>query len=192
MDAAGVEKASKATGNLSPYTITTGGQADQQGAINALMTSPEYRAIVQNGEDAILANASATGGLRGGNTLDALARFRADALVDTIQRQLANLGGIAGMGQGAAGAVGNLGAGAANSISSLTQNTGATQGAAALARGAATGGVVSGIPARPVGAVMVFTKGSYITAELVGRGAFDRVPIGESIGISPNVCRPIG
>lgn len=132
--------------NIAPYTTgATGGASSQQAAIDQIKAGPYYQSLYRNGEQALLSNASATGGLRGGNMQGALYSLGADTLNAAIQQQLANLGGIAGMGQGAAGAVGNLGAGTANSISSLTQNTGATQGAAALARGAATGSIVSGI-----------------------------------------------
>jgi hypothetical protein len=58
--------------------IGLNGTAGQQDAISALLTSPEYTTSVRQGEESILQNASATGGLRGGNTQNSLANFRSD------------------------------------------------------------------------------------------------------------------
>ncbi len=65
-------------GDLSPYTTT--GMEAQQGAISGLEGSPIFQALARQGEDAILQNASATGGLRGGNVQGALGQFRPAAL----------------------------------------------------------------------------------------------------------------
>lgn len=73
----------------------------QQGAIDALKASPLYQSLYRNGEEAVLANASATGGLRGGNTTTSLANFGADTLSSVIQQQLANYGSAIGAGLGA-------------------------------------------------------------------------------------------
>ncbi len=45
-----------------------GAPGAQEAAISALMKSPQFTSALQLGENRILANASATGGLRGGNT----------------------------------------------------------------------------------------------------------------------------
>ena len=114
------------------------GASQQQAAIDALKGSPLYTSLIRNGEDAILANASATGGLRGGNTQGALANFRADTLSQVINNQLANLGGIANMGQGSAGQLGTLGANAANQIGSNLNQQGQARSNAAMLNGALT------------------------------------------------------
>lgn len=101
--------------------------------IQAIMGGPRYGQIVQNGEDAILANASATGGMRGGNTQDGLARFRGDALSSEIARQMSDYGGLVGIGTGASGAVGNFGANAVAQQAMLRN-----QGADAKAQGVLT------------------------------------------------------
>lgn len=85
------------------------GNDQQQAAIDALKQSPLFTSMFNTGQDAILANAAATGGLRGGNTQNSLARFGSDTLAQVIQNQLAGLGGLSGMGQGAAGNLGQLG-----------------------------------------------------------------------------------
>lgn len=127
--------------DLSPFTTGgSGGIAAQQGAIDALKGSPLYTSLIRNGEEALTANASATGGLRGGNTQGALANFRADTLAQVIQQQLANLGGIASMGQGAAGSVGQFGANAATNIGNSMTQQGQALAGSALARGGITAG----------------------------------------------------
>ncbi|WDA36399.1 hypothetical protein [Sphingobium sp. YC-XJ3] len=127
--------------DLSPYTSGgSDGIAGQQAAIDALKASPLYTSLIRNGEEALLSNASATGGLRGGNTQGALANFRADTLAQVIQQQLANLGGIANMGQGAAGSVGTFGANAATNIGNSMTQQGQALAGSALARGGITAG----------------------------------------------------
>lgn len=85
-------------------------------AIAALKASPMFTSLFNTGEEAILQNASATGGVRGGNTQRSLADFGADLLAQVIQQQLGNLGGISGAGVGAAGNLGQLGGDTANAI----------------------------------------------------------------------------
>lgn len=106
-----------------------GGEAEQQSAIDALRDSPLYRSLYRAGEEATLANASATGGLRGGNTQRSLYNLGEDTLSSVIASQLANYGGLVGVGTGAAGAVGNFGANAV-----AQQNALRNQGADAMAQ----------------------------------------------------------
>lgn len=131
--------------DLSAYQTTTGGQADQQGAIDALKASPLYQSLFSNGENTLLANASATGGLRGGNTENSLANFGRDTLSAVIQSQLQNLTGVSSAGQNAAAQTGTLGANSANAISSLLSNSGTANANAALASGAANAGAINSI-----------------------------------------------
>lgn len=104
-------------------------RTNQQRAIDDLANGAQFTSLVRQGEDAILANAAATGGLRGGDTQAALAQFRPQMLQALIDKQLANLGGIAANGQNAAGNVG-----------SAAQNAGAQVNAALGDRGAALAG----------------------------------------------------
>lgn len=98
----------------------------QQAEIDALRASPLYQSIFNNGRDTILANASATGGVRGGNTQDALARFGGDALSQVIRQQLADYASTIGIGMGSDQAIGNFGAQAvANSAILRNQGAGA-------------------------------------------------------------------
>ncbi len=127
--------------DLSPYTSGgSDGIAGQQAAIDALKGSPLYTSLYRNGEEALLSNASATGGLRGGNTQGALYNLGADTLAGVIQQQLSNLGGIANMGMGSAGQLGSFGANAANQIGNSLTQQGQARAGSALARGGITAG----------------------------------------------------
>lgn len=100
--------------DIGPYMAggrpATSGAEAQATALDALRDSPLFQSLYRNGEEAVLQNAAATGGLRGGNTQRSLADFGADTFAQVIQQQLANLGGVANMGMGATGNLGSLGA----------------------------------------------------------------------------------
>ncbi len=128
-------------GNL----VGLNGNDTQQAAIDQVMAGPLYQSMYRNGQNTILANASATGGLRGGNTQRSLADFGSDTLTQAILAQLSNLGGISGAGQAASNTLGQLGQNSANNISGILHNTGTAQGSGALLNGAITGGTTSGV-----------------------------------------------
>jgi len=76
---------------------TLGPQA-QQDAIELINSSPIFRAQITEGENALLQNASATGGLRGGTVQAALAQVRPAMLNAEIERQYGRLGGLTQLG----------------------------------------------------------------------------------------------
>lgn len=117
----------------------------QRAAIAALQGSPQFTAALQAGNDNILANASATGGLRGGNTQAALAQFAPQLLAQAINDQYSRLGGMVSIGQNAAAMTGNAGMQTGQSIAALLQQRGAALAGGALAGGAATAGMANGI-----------------------------------------------
>jgi hypothetical protein len=123
------------------------GGEQQQSAIDALKASPMFASLFGTGQNAILANASATGGLRGGNTNASLANFGRDTLAGVINDQLTRLGSVSEAGQGAAAQTGAFGANSANAISSLLQNQGQAQAGSALATGAANASMIKDITA---------------------------------------------
>lgn len=94
---------------LTPYGAPgqTGAGTGQQSAIDALKQSPMYQSLYHNGEQSVLANAAATGGLRGGNADRSLYNLGTDTLAQTIQQQFNNLGQLSGLGENAAAGVGN-------------------------------------------------------------------------------------
>jgi hypothetical protein len=115
----------------------------QQNAINQIRGGAEYQSLVNAGEGAILANASATGGLRGGNTQAALAQFAPQVLSSLINQQYSRLGSIAGQGQASAAQQANLGANNSSTISSLLAQQGAAQAGSSLASGQASANLYS-------------------------------------------------
>lgn len=133
--------ANSALGNL----LGTGGQNAQRDAIAALRESPLFTSQLQAGENAILQNASATGGLRGGNTQAALGRFAPALLASTIQNQVANLGGLSNQGLTAAGGVSSGLNNLANANSAALGNIGQAQAGAALAAGNANAGFANSL-----------------------------------------------
>lgn len=117
-----------------PVDVTDNAAAQQQ-AIAGIEGSPIFQTLARQGEDAIMQNASATGGLRGGNTQGALARFRPALLNQFIEQQYGRIAGIAGMGANAAGAIGNAEMGTAGNVADLLVGRGQAQAGAAGAQG---------------------------------------------------------
>ena len=113
------------------------GRDAQQASINDIQNSSQFAALQRQGENAILQNAAATGGLRGGNTQGALAQFRPALLNQLIESQYSKLGGLTSIGQNAAAGVGNAGMTTTGQINQALGNMGSAQAGAALARGQA-------------------------------------------------------
>lgn len=120
--------------NLGDLIGVNGADAQSAGLVN-IQNSPELAAIIRNGEEAVLQNASATGGLRGGNIQTGLANFRGDAFANQLQTQIARLAGLAGLGQGATDSVSSFGANKANNISNIYSNMGNINASHILTRG---------------------------------------------------------
>lgn len=78
------------------------GPEAEQAAIAAIASSPQLQALARQGEEAILQQASATGGLRGGNVQAALGQFRPQLLQQLIEQRYAGLGGLTSIGQASA------------------------------------------------------------------------------------------
>lgn len=93
--------------------IGLNGAEAQSAAIAGLQNSPEMAAYIQQGENALLQNAAATGGLRGGNAQGALAQFRPQLLAGMIDKQYERLGGLTSLGANTTGMVYQTGANAA-------------------------------------------------------------------------------
>ena len=115
--------------------IGLGGPEAQQQAISGIETSPQFQSIVQQGEEAILQNASATGGLRGGNTQAALAQFRPQILSQLIESQFQKLGQIGSLGQASAAGQAAMGQQSSSNISNLLTQQGQARAGNALAMG---------------------------------------------------------
>jgi hypothetical protein len=127
----GGQQAMGALGGL----VGLGGADAQSQAIQSLAESPQFQALLTQGEEAILQNAAATGGLRGGNTQAALAQFRPQLLAQAINDQFGRLAGVAGIGQGVGVNLGGLGQASAQNIAGLLGQQGAARAGAQIARG---------------------------------------------------------
>ena len=112
-----------------------GGPEAQQAQIDAVEQSPEFQALARQGEEAILANASATGNLRGGNTQAALAEFRPQLLNQLLQQRFANLGGLTQLGQSSAAGSAAQGIQSGAQIADILGQRGAALAGGQLARG---------------------------------------------------------
>lgn len=111
------------------------GPEAQQQAISALEQSPEFASLIQQGENALLQQASATGGLRGGNTQAALAQLRPQILSALIEQQYGRLGGLTKIGQASAAGQAAAGMETGSNVANLLQQGGAAQAGAAIAAG---------------------------------------------------------
>lgn len=116
------------------------GEGSQQDAINNLTNQDYFQTLIGQGEDALLQNASATGGLRGGNTQAALAQFRPSMIAQLVQQQLGNLGGITATGMQGAGTLAGASQNYANNIGNMQMQIGNATANRALAKGQSGGG----------------------------------------------------
>lgn len=112
-----------------------GGPEAEREAIAAIQAGPEFEALTRTGEEAILQNVSATGGLRGGNVQAALAQFRPQILSQLINQRFGRLGGIAGLGQASAAGVGAGAIQTGRDVAGLQLERGRVGAEGALARG---------------------------------------------------------
>jgi hypothetical protein len=129
-----------AQANLSPYRdlgqqgiagvqglLGLNGADAQQRAYSALQGSPQYQTLLSEGENAMRQNASATGGLRGGNFQAALQRFRPQLLNSLVDQQYTRLGGLLNTGLNAATGVGQAALQTGNAQAGLANDMGAYQ-----------------------------------------------------------------
>ena len=137
----------EALSRLGGLTGLEGGTGNQQELIDRAVNSPLYQSIMggkEFGEDAILRNASATGGLRSGNTnynmFDYNVRLQNEALLQSYNQQLMGLQGLAGLPTNE------------NAIASGMAGVGAILGKGTASAGATTGsGMVGAAQAEQAG-----------------------------------------
>lgn len=95
------------------------GDDAQRAALEAIQQGPEYDILMDQTQKGILAGASATGGLRGGNTQRQMAELGPNILMGLADRQYGRLTGLTNIGQASA-------AGTAGSADVLGANLGQT------------------------------------------------------------------
>lgn len=120
------------------------GATEQQAAIDQIKQSAQYQELAKQGEQGILQNASATGGLRGGNIQGALAQFRPALLNQLIEAQYGKLAGLTSLGQASAAGTAAAGQQSAANIGNLYSAQGAAQAAGYIGVGQAQAGGIIG------------------------------------------------
>lgn len=110
------------------------GPEAQAAAYSQIEKSPIFTGLIKQGETGILQNASATGGLRGGNTQGALAQFRPALLNQLIDQQYSRLGGLTQIGQASAAQQAAQGQQTGSNISALLGQQGAAIAGGQLAQ----------------------------------------------------------
>lgn len=169
------------------------GPEAQRAAIANLEANPEFQAIARQGEEAILANAAATGGLRGGNTQAALAQFRPELLQAYIDQQYSRLGGLSNQGLSVSQDLLARGFGAIGDVANLRKGTGTAAANLALGRGQDLAETLSGLGGLQAGREMAQTalpssilKG----ANTILGDIFARQPAPQTAANVPSVALP--
>lgn len=117
--------------------IGIGGADAQQQAMKGLQQSPMMQAQMRNAQEGILQNAAATGGLRGGNVQNALARTSSDIFNQQYLQQVGLLGGMQEQGANVIGNLSNIRAGNAAATGQAMAQQGAALGQGVLGAQAA-------------------------------------------------------
>lgn len=115
--------------------LGTNGTAAQGTAITGLESSPFYQQQLQDANTNLLQTASATGGVRGGNTAAAVGQLSPALLMQTYQNALSNYGNLAQLGLGATGSVASAGLSNANAQTTLNGDIGDTLAKKYLTKG---------------------------------------------------------
>lgn len=143
------------TRRLEPYAAAGGTSLQQQMAALGLSgpeaqaayvqqqeQNPLFQSIARQGEESLLQNASATGGLRGGNIQGALAQFRPALLNQFLTQQYERLGGLTTLGQRSAAGVGAAGMESAQQVGTRLGEIGAIKAGATGAQGQMFGNIL--------------------------------------------------
>lgn len=174
------------------------GDEQQRAAIAQQEQNPFFQTLARQSEEALLQNASATGGLRGGNLQGALARFRPALLNQFIEQQYGRLGGIAGAGQNAAAGLGSFGANMAANVGNALTNQGLAAAQGAQAQGQIQSGLFGSL------GQAASTLGGFAASGGFGGGGFGFkpamvntsapfIPVGGAVGPALNLpSGPVG
>ena len=134
-----------ARGEDGQYTKAIGADGKPIDPYSQFAESDNYKQLLDYGNRNILAQAGATGGLRGGNTQALLAQSAPSLLSQLYQQRLANLSPLISVGQNAASNSANIGQNGANNIGSLAVNQGNNEAGYSLLQGKQYGSLISGL-----------------------------------------------
>jgi len=138
-------------GGLTSYLDLLGqnGNDAQAQAISGLEQTPGYQAQLESGQRAVLQNASATGGLRGGNVQQGLAEFGSGLFGNYYQNMLGQLGALQQQGMNVQTNLANARMGVAGNVGNAYSAMGDAQAQGILGgqgggQGGGFGGMASG------------------------------------------------
>jgi hypothetical protein len=120
------------------------GAGEQQAAINQIQQSAQFQELARQGEQGILQNAAATGGLRGGNVQAALSQFRPALLNQLIESQYGKLAGLTTLGSTSAENLLRLGQASATGTAAAGQQSAQNIGNLMVGQGQARAGGITG------------------------------------------------
>lgn len=120
------------------------GAGEQQAAIGQIQQGAQFQELARQGEQGILQNAAATGGLRGGNVQAALGQFRPALLNQLIESQYGKLAGLTSLGGTAAQNLLGMGQETSMGLATAEQQRGANIGNFLTQKGAAQAGGILG------------------------------------------------
>lgn len=139
------------------------GAGEQQAAINQIQQSAQFQELARQGEQGILQNAAATGGLRGGNVQAALSQFRPALLNQLIESQYGKLAGLTSLGSTSAENLLRLGQASAAGTAAAGQQSAQNIGNLMVGQGQAQA-------AGTIGAANAFAQGAGGIAGSIGGG----------------------
>ncbi|MFC3557077.1 hypothetical protein ACFOKI_06640 [Sphingomonas qilianensis] len=128
-------------GNL----LGTNGADAQSTAIDGLKGSAFYQQSLDDANENLLQTASATGGVRGGNTAGAVGQLSPALLAAYYQQALSGYGNLAQLGLGATGSVANAGLANANAATGLTTEIGDTAARKYITKGGINAATINNI-----------------------------------------------
>jgi len=139
------------------------GAGEQQAAINQIQQGAQFQELARQGEQGILQNAAATGGLRGGNVQAALAQFRPALLNQLIESQYGKLAGLTQLGSTSAENLLRLGQASAAGVGAAGQQSAQNIGNLMVGQGQARA-------AGQIGAANAYAQGASGVSNAIGGG----------------------
>jgi hypothetical protein len=118
-------------GNL----LGTNGADAEAAAVEQLKASPFFQQNLADANENLLQTASATGGVRGGNTAGAIGQLSPQLLQQYYEKALSGFGNLAQLGLGAQGTVTQVGSDATDNVTNLMGQIGKTQAGNFIAKG---------------------------------------------------------
>jgi hypothetical protein len=131
-----------------------------------------FKSLVNQGESALLQNASATGGLRGGNIEAALNQFRPNLLNSMLNDKYAKLQGITQFGQAASAGQAAQGMQLGRDTAASLQGIGNAYAQGTVGAAAATAAGYNAIGGAIQGATNGFAGADYLKFRQTGTGMF--------------------